>query len=182
MTKPRQHASNTERKAVFPTDLGWMTLIEHAGFARLLSIGHSSQRSALAVARREAPDAPDDTWPLVDRLIAYAEGAPDDFRDVPVQIDAPTPLRRRILEVCRAIPRGATATYAELAAKAGRPGAARAVGTAMSTNRLAILIPCHRVVRSDGGLGGYSGGSGLPLKLKLLELESLGFPAGLAVK
>ncbi|MBW6458062.1 MAG: MGMT family protein [FCB group bacterium] len=67
------------------------------------------------------------------------------------------------------IPFGASRTYTELASDIGIPGAARAVGNALSKNRIPILIPCHRVIRSDGHLGGYAGG--IKIKEKLLQIE-----------
>ena len=72
------------------------------------------------------------------------------------------------------IPYGETRTYAGLARELGAPGAARAVGTANGANRLAILIPCHRVIAAGGGLGGYGGG--LWRKLRLLETEGVVLP------
>mgnify|MGYP000479789150 CR=1 FL=1 len=81
-----------------------------------------------------------------------------------------TPFRQRVLSCCYAIPPGSTLSYGELAMRANRSTAARAVGTAMATNRWPILIPCHRVVAA-GGMGGYSGTGGLTTKQTLLELE-----------
>lgn len=80
-----------------------------------------------------------------------------------------TPFQQRVWEALQPIPYGATRAYAELAAEMGTPGAARAVGHANGLNRIAILIPCHRVINADGGLGGYGGG--LWRKLRLLETE-----------
>jgi methylated-DNA-[protein]-cysteine S-methyltransferase len=80
--------------------------------------------------------------------------------------------RRRVLEACRRIPFGATATYADLARAAGSPGAARAVGSTMATNPLPLIVPCHRVVRSDGSLGGFSSPQGPSQKTRLLRLEN----------
>lgn len=77
----------------------------------------------------------------------------------------------QVWDACRAIPRGCTASYGELAERVGRPKAARAVGTAMRCNRFPLVVPCHRVVRSGGGLGGFAGMSGLDLKRSLLALE-----------
>lgn len=68
------------------------------------------------------------------------------------------------------IPYGETRTYAQLAEKIGRPGAVRAVGSACGANPVPIIVPCHRVIRSDGSLGGYA--LGLELKRQLLELEA----------
>lgn len=76
---------------------------------------------------------------------------------------------RRVLAACAAIPWGERRTYGELAAAAGAPQAARAVGNAMAANPLPIIVPCHRVVAAGGGLGGYS--SGIWRKRWLLTLE-----------
>jgi methylated-DNA-[protein]-cysteine S-methyltransferase len=80
-----------------------------------------------------------------------------------------TPFLKRVYEAVVEIPPGETKTYAEVAELARRPGAARAVGAAMARNPFAPLIPCHRVVGSDGRLTGYGGG--LDMKRQLLEME-----------
>jgi methylated-DNA-[protein]-cysteine S-methyltransferase len=80
--------------------------------------------------------------------------------------------RCRVLEACRRIPFGATASYADLARAAGSPGAARAVGSAMATNPLPLIVPCHRVLRSDGSLGGFSSPQGTSQKERMLKLEN----------
>ena len=78
--------------------------------------------------------------------------------------------RRTVLGHLAAISYGHTESYAEVAAATGHPGAVRAVGSACATNPLPVVVPCHRVVRSDGSLGGYLGG--LEVKRTLLELEA----------
>lgn len=88
---------------------------------------------------------------------------------VPIETEG-TPFTRRVLDVVRRIPRGAVLTYGEVADAAGRPGAARAVGSAMAKNPVCLFIPCHRVVAA-GGWGGYSGEGGVELKKRLLALE-----------
>ena len=80
-----------------------------------------------------------------------------------------TPFQQRVWRVIASIPRGQTLSYAELAARAGAPGAARAAGAATGRNPLTIVVPCHRVVGGSGALTGYAGG--LDRKLKLLTLE-----------
>lgn len=82
-----------------------------------------------------------------------------------------TPFQRRVYEALLKIPQGQVRTYAEVARMAGRPGAARAVGQALRRNRWAPAIPCHRVISSDGKLGGYSGPGGLAGKRRLLRRE-----------
>jgi methylated-DNA-[protein]-cysteine S-methyltransferase len=82
---------------------------------------------------------------------------------------AGTPFQQRVWQALREIPYGETVSYGELARRIGRPSAVRAVGAANGQNPLAIVIPCHRVIGSDGRLVGYGGG--LPAKSALLELE-----------
>ena len=73
---------------------------------------------------------------------------------------------------CAKIPKGETRTYGDLAKRIGNPGAARAVGSALAKNPFAPEIPCHRVVRSDGGLGGYSAPGGIAAKRRILAKEA----------
>ena len=76
-----------------------------------------------------------------------------------------------MLTACAAIPFGETRSYAEMASAAGSPRAFRAAGSALGANPIPVIVPCHRVLRSGGALGGYGGG--LPAKRKLLELEGV---------
>jgi AraC family transcriptional regulator of adaptative response/methylated-DNA-[protein]-cysteine methyltransferase len=112
--------------------------------------------------------------PLFERLrgqlAEYFAGRRRTF-DLPLDFRG-TEFQKRVWEALLRIPYGRTRGYAELAAELGRPGAARAVGQANGLNRIAILVPCHRVVNADGGLGGYGGG--LWRKLRLLETEKAG--------
>jgi AraC family transcriptional regulator of adaptative response/methylated-DNA-[protein]-cysteine methyltransferase len=85
-----------------------------------------------------------------------------------------TAFQWKVWEALRAIPYGETKTYREVARAIGKPRAARAVGRACATNPVAILIPCHRVVREGGGLGGYA--YGLPTKQQILDTERSSAP------
>jgi methylated-DNA-[protein]-cysteine S-methyltransferase len=89
--------------------------------------------------------------------------------DVPVDLRLVRGFRLAVLEHLSHIPYGSTESYGQVALAAGSPRAVRAVGSACATNPLPIVVPCHRVVRSDGSLGGYLGG--LPTKERLLTLE-----------
>ena len=106
---------------------------------------------------------------LAERLTAWFAGSRDDFADVELELDWCTPFQHALVDALRAVPYGETVTYGELAALAGRPGAARAAGALCATNRFAVLVPCHRVVAA-GGIGGY-GALGLVYKRRLLALE-----------
>jgi O-6-methylguanine DNA methyltransferase len=107
--------------------------------------------------------------PLAERMRSYFAGEPDDFRDVDIDLDGWTPFQRALAEALRAVPRGETVTYGELAALGGRPNAPRAAGTFCAHNRFGLVVPCHRVVAA-GGLGTY-GSLGQEYKRRLLELE-----------
>ena len=121
---------------------------------------------------RPAPraDAPSDVLAFLARVVAWFEG---DGREVvdEAMCDAAgrTPFEREVYRLVSSIPVGETRTYGEMAAAAGHPGAARAVGAAMARNPFAPLIPCHRLVGSDGSLRGYGGG--LEMKAALLSEE-----------
>ena len=91
--------------------------------------------------------------------------------DVPVDLSARSPFHQEVLRATARIPRGEVRTYGELAEAVGRPRAARAVGTAMARNPVPLLVPCHRVVPSSGGVGNY--GFGSDLKAKLLAGEGV---------
>ena len=82
-----------------------------------------------------------------------------------------SPFQRAVLLACARIPSGQTRTYSQIARAIGKPKAARAVGNALAKNPLAPIIPCHRVIRSDGALGGYSAKGGKGRKLLLLRKE-----------
>ena len=91
--------------------------------------------------------------------------------DVPLDLSLVGPFGRAVLEACAQIPFGATSSYRAVATDAGRPRASRATGNALGANPVPIVVPCHRVLRTGGGLGGYTGG--LAIKEHLLALEGV---------
>lgn len=105
---------------------------------------------------------------LVEELDAYFAGRLRVFAS-PVQDQQGTAFQRRVWEMLGQIPYGEVRSYKQVAANVGRPKAMRAVGNANGKNMIPILIPCHRVIHADGGLGGY--GPGIHIKKRLLELE-----------
>jgi methylated-DNA-[protein]-cysteine S-methyltransferase len=119
-------------------------------------------------------EAPAEVLPVLDRtatqLREYFGGRRDRF-DVPLDWGATGPFQRAVLEATAAVPFGALDTYAGIARKIGKPGATRAVGNALGRNPLPVIVPCHRIVRSDATLGGYTGG--LRIKQHLLSLEGV---------
>lgn len=177
-------AESVPSLSIFPTNFGWFGLLGQAPRLAAIWVGHASadevrQRARAFVAPggqsaglREADWDPE----LRRRLEAYCLGQPVEFDDVPLELPARTEFQARILECVRRVGYGRTISYGELAAKAGFPRAARAVGTVMSSNRFPIVVPCHRVIASSGKPGGYSSPQGISLKLKLLELEASAAP------
>jgi len=98
-----------------------------------------------------------DSHSLARRLQRYFRGERIDFVDVELDLSWATPFQRAIAEALRDIPYGESVTYGELAALAGHPNAQRAAGTFCARNRFAVVVPCHRVVPSVGGIGKYGG-------------------------
>jgi methylated-DNA-[protein]-cysteine S-methyltransferase len=115
----------------------------------------------------EAPAALDDARRELDR---YFEGKLDSF-DLPLDWRLSGGFRQRVLRAINRIPYGQTRSYTEMARRAGNERAVRAAGTACGSNPIPLVVPCHRVLRTGGALGGYGGG--LPMKQALLELEGV---------
>lgn len=106
----------------------------------------------------------------VNQLQDYFDGQREVF-DLPLDLRSLTSFQRSVLTTLQQIPAGETISYGGLAARIGKPGSARAVGRALGSNPIPIVIPCHRVLAADGSLGGYSGRGGVRTKQALLELE-----------
>ncbi|UUY03112.1 methylated-DNA--[protein]-cysteine S-methyltransferase [Svornostia abyssi] len=115
----------------------------------------------------EAPARLDDTRRELDEYFAGTRHA----FDVPIDWTLTTPFARRVLQATAAIPFGQTSTYAQIAAAAGSPRGARPTGNALGSNPIPIIVPCHRVLATGGGLGGYTGG--LSRKELLLGIEGV---------
>ncbi|MEZ4310292.1 MAG: methylated-DNA--[protein]-cysteine S-methyltransferase [Polyangiaceae bacterium] len=114
---------------------------------------------------------------VIARVRKHLAGEHDDFADVPLDTRDLPPFFASVYEALRRVPAGTTTTYGSLGRKiSGTTGAARAVGTAMAKNPFALLVPCHRVVGSDGKLHGFSAPGGLATKAKLLEIEGRKVP------
>jgi methylated-DNA-[protein]-cysteine S-methyltransferase len=109
--------------------------------------------------------------PLQELINTYFEGAYVDFRNIPIELAGISSFVGSVLTACRSVKFGRTITYAGLARKINRPAAARAVGNALAKNPLPLIIPCHRIIRSDGKIGGFSAAGGTELKAKLLKHE-----------
>jgi methylated-DNA-[protein]-cysteine S-methyltransferase len=166
------------RYSVFDTVLGWGgVMASQEGLVKLV-LPRPSAQQALDLLKGFALKWHDRTLreaeagyfgDLPERIGGYWDGKIVAFPDK-LDLSSATPFQRRVWEVDRSIPYGETRTYFWVASKLGMPKAARAVGQALAKNPLPIIIPCHRVICSSGGLGGFS--SGGDWKRRLLEIEA----------
>jgi methylated-DNA-[protein]-cysteine S-methyltransferase len=156
----------------FIARVGWLCARFSSQGLRQMTLPHPSEESAwLALGCDARGGTPVDDIHLArlnDELTRYFAGELLEF-SVPLDVSGHTPFRRMVWAVDRQIPYGQTRTYGWIAAQIGRPFAGRAVGGALAANPIPIIIPCHRVVRHDGSLGGYTGG--VQMKATLLALE-----------
>jgi methylated-DNA-[protein]-cysteine S-methyltransferase len=125
---------------------------------------------------RRVPDAtetapPPEVQQAIDGIVALLRGEPRDLTGIRLDMESVPPFHRRVFEVARTIPPGRTLTYGAIATRLGEPGAARAVGQALGHNPFVLVVPCHRVLAADGGLGGFSAAGGRMTKLRLLTIE-----------
>jgi methylated-DNA-[protein]-cysteine S-methyltransferase len=160
--------------ALCKTKLGWAGIGIEGGKICALTLPGSQKAAREELARAGAFEPADaaKAAPLIDLVRRAAEGedVDGDVKRV-VRLVGGTPFQRSVWKAMLSIPHGGTIPYAELARRVGRPGAARAVGQAVGSNPIPLLIPCDRVVGSDGGLGGFGGG--LPMKRRLLRQEGV---------
>ena len=138
--------------------------------------GKSARGSALRSFRGAEEGGCKPVAELTERIQSYLEGEDVTFELSGIDLDSCTPFQCKVLIAEHRIPRGWVSTYGRIAGKLGKPSGARAVGAALASNPFPIIIPCHRAVRSDGGLGGYQGG--LRMKQALLEAEGVELSSG----
>lgn len=152
--------------------MGWMVLLAGEDGLKRASLKPSPQDALedLGSDLDGAEDDPNAFIQVVECLHRYAGGDIMALGEIELDFSGVTPFFNAAWNACRSIPSGETRSYAWLAAEAGSPLAMRAAGQAMARNRFSLIIPCHRVIASDGGLGGYGGG-GLGVKARLLQME-----------
>jgi methylated-DNA-[protein]-cysteine S-methyltransferase len=153
-------------RTVVDSPVGPLTLgFDGNALCELAFAGRERRRASAAFAE---PD-PGLVDAVAEQLDAYFAGTLTEF-DIPLHLDG-TAFHRQVWSELLRIPYGTTLSYGELAERIGRPQAVRAVGRANGQNPIAIIVPCHRVIGSDGSLTGYGGG--LETKQRLLELERI---------
>lgn len=154
--------------AVVDTSLGAMLVAATDKGVCRLSFNEGREALEARFPKAELVEGGAEFAELLDTVIAAVE-APGDFAHIPLDVKG-TAFQEAVWRELRRIPKGETRTYAELAAAVGKPKAVRAAGSANGANNVAVLIPCHRVIRTSGHLGGYA--YGLDIKRKLLEKEA----------
>ncbi len=163
---------------LYETPPGWIALLgTDRGLSRL-SLKPTPQEALEELGPKLGEATPDAAAFTKDRscLDRYFQGDVNALNEIELDLEEAPPFFAAAWDACRQIPPGETRSYAGLAAAAGRPAAARAAGQAMARNRLVLIIPCHRVVGSDGGLHGYGAGC-MKVKAQLLEMERAGVAA-----
>jgi methylated-DNA-[protein]-cysteine S-methyltransferase len=168
-------ATSMPEISVFSTPIGWMGLIGRDNRVEQLMFGHASANEVWRKLSASCDEefVEDDWYPELRLMLeSYAAGEGVDFSEIEVALPPMTAFQERVVSELRKVPYGHTLTYGELAARAGSPKAARAVGSVMSHNRIPLIIPCHRVVGSAGSLGGFSAPRGVAFKKQLLALEA----------
>ena len=169
----RSPAASGNQFTYWQSPIGWIGIVAGPiGLLEILIRADATELKHLVEANYPAATLTSDgiCAEAVTQLQDYFSGRRRIF-DLPVDLSDVTPFTRTVLEVLRQVRSGQTVSYGQLAVSAGRPGAARAVGRAMASNPLPIIIPCHRVIGAGGALTGYSGGAGLVTKQWLLQFE-----------
>ena len=160
---------------LFQTDLKWVALLWRGGRLARLSFyknKRSVTRDDMVACCGFEPRQKCRLTELAERVIAYSRGERVSFTDVNIE-PAATAFKSRVLTYCQTIPFGEVVTYGEVAKAVGSPASARAVGGVMQSNPVPLIVPCHRVVGTGNRLVGFSAGSGIALKRKLLEMEGV---------
>ncbi len=161
---------------LFDTAIGCCALVWRGGFiigAALPEASNTEMRRHLGrrFADARETDPPEFVRTAVAAIQNLLSGTPADLSFIELDLaDAPE-FERRVYAAAQAIPPGEVRTYGELAEAIGSPGSARAVGRALGRNPVPIVIPCHRILASAGGIGGFSAPGGVSTKLKMLEIE-----------
>ncbi len=161
---------------IFETPFGWMGAVASEKGLKRTTLPQPSPEDCAAQLGKAIEGAeldPERFLSLREKVTRYLNGDDVTLADEAIDVEDASPFHQAAWHACRTIPRGETRTYKWLATQAGKPLAPRAAGQAMARNRLALIIPCHRVVASDGSLRGFGkGASQLGLKQRLLDLEN----------
>jgi len=160
---------------VFQTKLGWMGLVGDEKGVQRIYLPEPSREDLVERITREFPNGREGDQALAEakkEILEYLDGCRKKF-EIPLDLSWATPFQQKVYQTMLAIPFGRVQTYRWLAEKIGNPKGLRAVGSANGKNRCPLVVPCHRIVGSDGRLTGFSAPGGLELKAQLLRLEGV---------
>lgn len=167
----------SEGWTVFATPVGPVGLAWTRKGACRLEVGHPDGPATETALRENCPGLsrvrklPAEVAATRNRIKGLLGGKPDNLRDIPVDLAGVSDFSRKVLRALRRVGPGRVITYGELAARAGKPGAARAIGRIMGANPVPVIIPCHRCLGADGSLTGFSAAGGTQLKARMLFIE-----------
>jgi methylated-DNA-[protein]-cysteine S-methyltransferase len=164
--------------SLFKTPIGWCGVIKNQKGLKRIFIGYIKQHQLIKHIKEEFYNTITKVPPageLIDNISLFCSGEKISFSRCNIDWSSLTPFQYKVLKGTMKIPYGTVTTYRDLAQKIGCLGGFRAVGNALSKNPFPLLVPCHRIVRSDGKIGGFSAGGGKKLKEKLLRMEKKTF-------
>lgn len=172
-------AEDIYKYTIFLTTWGWAGFVFDRKGLRIFVLPEKRKEDVLFRIRKELKcnNLFEDSrgWEsLIKKGKEYFTGKKVDFMDCRLNLDNFTNFQKEILQTVKEIPYSEIMSYKEAAEAAGYPRAYRAVGNTMRNNPLPLIIPCHRVIKSDGSLGGFSGKEGVAFKKKMIGLESEG--------
>jgi methylated-DNA-[protein]-cysteine S-methyltransferase len=178
-TKQNQPSKASEPGLYFVWSTAWGPMGGVAGAAGLQAIvlPHYQADELAQLLAWEHPGSARDEGPfalVIELTRKYFNGLPVDFSGVPCDLPGEKAFAGIVLRACRRIAYGQTTTYGQMAKEMGRPEASRAVAGALAKNPLPLVVPCHRVTQSGGGLGGFSAPGGVDVKRRMLALEAQG--------
>jgi O-6-methylguanine DNA methyltransferase len=172
-------SENIFEYAIFLTAWGWAGFVADRKGLRIFVLPEETKEDVLFRIKKELKCnnlfQDNRGWEsLIKKVKEYYSGRKVDFTDCRLNLDNYTDFQKKILQTVKKIPYGGIRSYKKAAEAAGYPRAYRAVGNTMRNNPLPLIIPCHRVIKSDGSLGGFSAKGSIALKKKMIDLESKG--------
>lgn len=163
---------------LFKLNIGWLGVVKNKKGIRRIFIGYSKRNLLIKHIIEEFGETiikENPVGELIEKINRYCLGEKISFNRYKMDWSPLTPFQCTVLNETMKIPYGTVVTYESLAQKIGFPRGFRAVGNALSKNPFPLLVPCHRIVRGDGKIGGFSAGGGKKLKEKLLRMEQANF-------
>jgi methylated-DNA-[protein]-cysteine S-methyltransferase len=162
--------------ALFDTAIGRCAIVWSARGVAAFGFPEGSEQATRKRIAKRHPSAheaspPADIQRVIDDIVALLAGEPRDLSAVAIDTDGMPEFNRRVYEIARSVPPGATLSYGEIAERLGDRALARDVGVALGQNPIPIIVPCHRVLAAGGKMGGFSAPGGVRTKLRLLSIE-----------